>query len=186
MLCFTSCVSTPRVASSNAFAKNTNVKNVVVQLIHSNSADNGMIDSSVQEAINMYNKKSKALNISLYDGSSSENLITINFSDAKLVSDGGLTAGYIISAIGLIALPIYTYQASGHTGIWFLAYDPHDRLNFKAKYTNWHTKKHLPSRTFRVRSEALFSNKGQRRKRLSMQIQVSVFKLFKIIAKRTA
>lgn len=102
--------------------------------------------------------------------------LTLNFSKLKIVSNGGATVGYVVSALGLIATPLAVYQLSDQTVLLAFWYFPANRFIYQGSLSpSLEGGKGVPQ-PFMVESGALFRNKEKRLEATKTNFEKQLYK----------
>lgn len=160
LLAFTSCKVLKLADDKNA----TNVKDIGIEANYGGKANNQYskeIDASIENVITKFNSEHHAFKLHKKEKDDVA-YYTLDFSKIKIVGPGGAAAGYFISALGLIATPIYAYTASEHSLFLAFYYFPANRVLYKGTLSPWLNKSPSLSHQFVAESGALFRNKVQR------------------------
>ena len=169
VLLFSSCVSSRLNEKEQRISANAqNIKNIGMECHFIEQADpnKDLFDSTFQDVIKDFNRQQHIFTVNnkqLNDSFS----VDVNFTRTRFASKGAVTASYIVSAAGLIALPILTYGGSNGKLIvfaWFFATDKAD-VNFtKSRYLKEYSSR-LGARN--LKSGALFTSVENRKKNLT-------------------
>jgi len=117
-------------------------------------------DSTILEFITDFNKDNHLFKIIQQENDSFN--VNLQFNKTRFASKSSITTGYIVSALGLVAMPIITYNSSNRKFIAFAWYFPRDMCEFE--FTNSKNLK-LYSKRFGYRLlkyGAMFSNEKKR------------------------
>ena len=135
-----------------------------------------VIDSTIDATIVRFNNENRSFT-AIKRGPNDEKGLTIDFTKGRFVSDGGITAGYIVSGLGLIVTPISLYLASGGELIGFFYYFPDDKIVISSSLSPSLSAKPGKKSNSWVMSGALFSSKSKRLAKISMRLDDRVYKM---------
>jgi hypothetical protein len=159
-LLFFSC-NTLKIASD----KNTsNVTSIGIQTNYTKRANNTFkdtIESSIEKVITQFNNEKHAFSVHKKE-TSDRSYLTLDFSKVRIVSNGGVAAGYIISGIGLIASPILVFEWSGESAILAFWYFPVNRIEYISSLSPYLNAEKGPKQANLIQSGAMFRNKSKR------------------------
>lgn len=132
------------------------------------------IDSVFDATINQFNSEGRSF-IVKRQAEGEESDLTVVVKRAKYIKKSGVTAGYIISGLGLIAAPVTMLASSG--GQWFIIflYLPADRIEMESTLSPSLSAK--PGKKVRtiVNSGALFTSKSKRLKKMSGKLDLALY-----------
>jgi hypothetical protein len=134
------------------------------------------IDSVFEAIINRFNSEKHSFTIHKrlpYE----QNFLALQFEKGKFVKKGGLTAGYIVSGVGLLVAPAAILYAT--EGMYILAfyYFPMDNLVISGSLSPALSgNKTRPLHTL-IESGALFSNKKKRINKISKKLDQRIYKI---------
>ncbi len=134
------------------------------------------IDSVFDNVINKFNSEDHAFKV---HKRSAEDLdyVQFTFNKGRFVSNAGVTTGYVLSGIGLIATPIIVLAATGGDYFGLFYYFPQDNLNISTSLSPSLVEDKVKLKTSTVEAGALFSNKTKRMNKISNKLESSIYKV---------
>lgn len=137
-----------------------------------------MIDSLMPMAIQEFNEKSKHLKFTAVPYSASHT-VNFYFSEGKFATKEEITAGYIISGLGILVSPIATWQLSQNQFLIAFWDFPGDKINYKLTTYFANSKKQWKGRKYKVSRGALFKSKNARMQSIANQLHQSILNALK-------
>ena len=165
---FTSCVSTKLNREAKELSNSAkNIKNIGIRYSYIEKGDLylNFFDSTINDFITEFNKEGHLFTINAQQPDDSL-FVSLQFVKTKFASKNAITAGYIVSGLGLIALPIATYNASNGNLIvfaWFLPKDVNDFYLTQSKYLKLFSDRQGNKS---IKSGAMFSTEENRQKNM--------------------
>ncbi len=111
-----------------------NVTDIGIETIYENRANNlytDTVNAAVENVISRFNTEKHIFGVHK-KGKTDKAYLTLDFSKIKIVSNGGVIAGYVISALGILVAPIAVYELSEKTFLLAFYYLPENRIEYKA------------------------------------------------------
>jgi hypothetical protein len=134
------------------------------------------IDSVFEAIINRFNSEKHSFSVHKRLPFE-QNFLALNFEKGKFVKKGGLTAGYIVSGVGLLVAPAAILYATEGMYILGFYYFPMDNLAISGSLSPALSgNKTRPLYTL-VQTGALFSNKTKRMKKISKKLDQRIYKI---------
>ena len=143
-----------------------------------------IIDSTFEEIIRKFNSEAHSYKIHKRNPQD-ENYITFTFVNGKFVSNGGVTAGYIVSGLGLIATSAITLAASGATWLAAFYYFPADKLQIATMLSPSLAKRSKPSMSL-LEKGALFSTRSKRINKITVMLEKAIYEILGYLDRRMA
>ena len=169
MLLLASCVSSKLTEKELKLSANAhNIKNIGLgcNFLERSDPYKEIFDSTFQDIIKDFNRQQHLFTVGNKQANDSFS-IDVNFVKTRFASKGAVTASYIVSTAGLLALPLLTYNGSDGKLIvfaWFFAGDKTDVVFTKSAYLSEYSSR---SGVKNLRSGALFTSEENRKKNLT-------------------
>ncbi len=135
-----------------------------------------IIDASFEKAMQRFNQETRSFKVHRRVGNEAAGL-NFDLSKGKFVSKGGVTAGYVVSGLGLIAAPIGTLAATGGEWLVLFYYFPADRVNFSAALSDDLAEKVGKKKKFIIEVGALFTSKTKRTAKMSFKLDQTLYNI---------
>lgn len=178
ILLLTSCINSKKGSVNQIIAKQ-----VYLKIDYGRSEENQFVDSNVNITLAEFNKRNKTMQIHLYEDhfSDSPNIAALRFSDLSFASDDAIIAGYITSAVGLIATPLVTMNNSNNKFLLAFWYTPRDFANFDFSYRNFNSRSRGSNFMNKVHSGSLFRSKHKRGVCIAKAFRSELYHIFSSI-----
>ncbi len=136
---FTSCLNTKQTVKDKELSNGAqNIKNIGIVYSFEEKRDQyiNFYDSTINEFMTDFNKQNHLFKINLLQPNDSF-AISIQFIKTRFATQGTITTSYILTGLGLIALPMVTYNSSNGKFIAFGWYLPRDISEFEFKQSKY-------------------------------------------------
>lgn len=175
LLLLTSCTTSLRIAKN----KLPEVKDLGVCWTISeevNDLDKIKVDSVMTDVLNKYNSERHNFSVHRCEGSD-ENTLFINFENGRFVKPGAVTAGYIVTAIGVLVCPIAVLAATEGAFIAAFWFSPQDRMYSEATLSANLSKG--PNSKARIWSQtrSMFRSRSKRLLKINSKLSADMYKL---------
>lgn len=173
-----SCVQIKNVKEQN---KTIKTRTVYLKLNCPDKFDRTFLDTLITQIIPCYNQNSKNVQyIYINDTLNRENTITLNILKQNFASPTKVAINYGVSALGLIATPIYIIEYNSFGLFYFPAYD---KIHFRPSYSNWNYNNRISTSTIKSRSNVLFRSRDSRNKSLTKWFVLDFLKFLALTEK---
>lgn len=143
--------------------------------------DKTFADTLITQIVSCYNQSSKYVQyIYINDTLTRDNTITLNILKQSFASNTKVAINYGVSALGLIATPIYIIESNSFGFFYFPAYD---KIIFRPSYANWNYNDRVSTSNIKSRSNVLFRSRDSRNKALTKLFAIRFVKFLTITEK---
>jgi uncharacterized protein YijF (DUF1287 family) len=141
-----------------------NIKAIGIETFYGTKADNIYTDhvkASIDKIMNVFNSENHGFQVHKKIRTDRAYL-TLDFSKVKIVKNSGVAAGFIVTAIGLIATPILVLEATEQTAIAAFWYLPVNKIECTGTLSSYLNSGNASSQRLLIQTGAMFRRKDKR------------------------
>lgn len=172
ILLFCSCANL-KIATNRTTTNTTSIGIERVYDADINDLNKDSLEKVIQRVMDRFNSEKHAFNVH-NKLPKEKDFLTLDFSKAKIASNGTVAIGYTVSALGLIASPILVYVLSEKSFLLFFWYFPTNKIYYSTTLSPSLADDKGATINVRIETDALFRNKRKR-------MEVSLRKFEKVL-----
>ena len=175
LLSLTSCNVLKLAADKNA----NNVTTIGIQSNYGNRANNlykDTVDAVIETVMNRFNAEKHIFDVHKKT-KTDKAYLTLDFSKIKIVSNGGVIAGYVVSAIGLLVAPVAVYVLSEKTFLLAFYYFPLNIIEYQASLSSYLNDTKGKQQRISVQTGAMFRKMSKRISVTKEKFDMALYKM---------